>query len=187
MSGFLFKFDLLVWLLLSLLSLFSYSKTLNFVRLRVLMQVSIWLVTIPPGLTPGPLFFSVEIPAPRTAFQCKTPAPGRTNETKIPTPGQNLPTSNAKRSMEKEHNYIKAVSFQIFHNCPFDNFFFRKNKVFASICTTLKINAVWTLKTVRKSWSLWKAKVFLSDYADMCHTHLSRVFPQTKRAAVSRF
>ena len=23
---------------------------------------------------------------------------------------------------------------------------------------------------------MWKAKVFLSDYADMCHTQLSRVF-----------
>ena len=30
----------------------------------------------PPGLTPGPLIFSVKIPAPGTAFQCKTPAPG---------------------------------------------------------------------------------------------------------------
>ena len=24
--------------------------------------------------------------------------------------------------------------------------------------------------------SMWKAKVFLSNYADMCHSHLSRVF-----------
>ena len=23
---------------------------------------------------------------------------------------------------------------------------------------------------------MWKAKLFLSDYADMCHTHFSRVF-----------
>ena len=36
MSGFLFKFNLLVWLLLSLLSLFSYSKALNFAILHVL-------------------------------------------------------------------------------------------------------------------------------------------------------
>ena len=30
----------------------------------------------PPGLIPGPLIFSAEIPAPGTAFQCKTLAPG---------------------------------------------------------------------------------------------------------------
>ena len=78
----------------------------------------------PPGLTPRPLIFSVKIPVPGTAFQCKPPAPGSKNETKIPTPGHNLPSSNAKRSMKKEHNSIKAVSFQIFHNCPFDNFLF---------------------------------------------------------------
>ena len=28
-----------------------------------------------------------------------------------------------------------------------------------------------------------KAKVFLSDYADMCHTHLFLGFPQTKLGA----
>ena len=76
----------------------------------------------PPGLTPGPLIFSVKIPAPRTAFQCRTSAPGSKKKTKIPTPGHNLPSSNAKISMKKEHYSIKAVSFQIFHNCPFHNF-----------------------------------------------------------------
>ena len=73
---------------------------------------------------PGPLIFSVKIPVPGTAFQCKTPAPGSENEAKIPTPRHNLPSSNAKRSIKKEHNFIKSVSFQIFHNCPFDNFLF---------------------------------------------------------------
>ena len=34
--------------------------------------------------------FSIKIPTPRTAFQCKTLAPGSKNETKIPTPGHNL-------------------------------------------------------------------------------------------------
>ena len=63
-------------------------------------------------------------PHPGTAFQCKTPAPGSKKRSKNPTPGHNLPSSNAKRSMKKEHNSIKAVSFQIFHNCPFDNFLF---------------------------------------------------------------
>ena len=69
----------------------------------------------PPGLTPGPL------PKPRTAFQCKTSAPWLKNETEIPTPRHNLPSSNANISMKKEHYSVKAVSFQIFHNCPFDN------------------------------------------------------------------
>ena len=30
----------------------------------------------PPGLTAGPLIFSVKIPTPGTTFQHKTPAPG---------------------------------------------------------------------------------------------------------------
>ena len=88
----------------------------------------------PPGLTPGPLIFFRQNPRPGTAFKCKTLAPGSKNETKIPTPGHKLPSLNAKRSMKKEHNSIKAVSFQIF--------FFRENNVFASLYTTLKINTV---------------------------------------------
>ena len=40
----------------------------------------------PPGLTPGPLIFSIKIPAPRTAFQCKTPAPGSKKRNKNPHP-----------------------------------------------------------------------------------------------------
>ena len=39
------------------------------VKHGLVMQVSIWPVT-----TPGPLIFSVKIPTPGTAFQCKTPA-----------------------------------------------------------------------------------------------------------------
>ena len=46
-----------------------------------------------PGLTPGPLIFSVKIPTPGTVFQCKTPAPGSKKGNKIPTPGHNLPSS----------------------------------------------------------------------------------------------
>ena len=38
---------------------------------------------------------------------------------KNPHPGHNLPSLNAKILKEKEHNSLKAVSFQIFHNCPF--------------------------------------------------------------------
>ena len=76
----------------------------------------------PPGLSPGPLIFSVKIPVPGTTFQYKTPAPGSKKGNKIPTLGHNLPGSNDKISMKKEHNFIRAASFQIFHNCQFDNF-----------------------------------------------------------------
>ena len=34
---------------------------------------------------------------------------------------------------------------------------------------------------------MWKAKVFLSDYADMCHTHLSTVFCRLNLLPVSCF
>ena len=78
----------------------------------------------PPGLTAGPLIFPVKSPPPGQLFNAKLRPPGRKNETKIPTPGHNLPSLNAKRSMTKEHNSIKAVSFQISRNCPVDNFLF---------------------------------------------------------------
>ena len=44
-----------------------------------------WLPSL-PGLTPGPLIFSVKIPAPGTAFQCKTPAPGSKKTKQNPHP-----------------------------------------------------------------------------------------------------
>ena len=34
---------------------------------------------------------------------------------------------------------------------------------------------------------MWKVKVFLSDYADMCHTHLSTVFLRLNMLPVSCF
>ena len=85
-------------------------------------------------------------PHPRDSFSAQNSGPRvKKNETKIPTPGHNLPCSNAKRSMKKEHNSIKAVSFQIFQFSIIVHltiFFFRENKVFASLYTTLKINTV---------------------------------------------
>ena len=62
-------------------------------------------------------------PHPRDSFSVQNSSHRVKNETKIPTPGYNLPSSNAKISMKREHYSIKAVSFQIFHNCPFDNFY----------------------------------------------------------------
>ena len=78
----------------------------------------------PPWADHWATIFSVKIPAPGTAFQRKTPAPGSKNETKIPISRHNLPSLNTKRSMKKEHNSIKAVSFQIFHNLSIWQFSF---------------------------------------------------------------
>ena len=89
--------------------------------------------------SPGPLIFFSKSPL-RTAFQCKTPAPGSRKRHKMPIPGHNLSSSNAKISTKKQHNSIREVSFQIFHNCPFDNFFYRENKIFVSLYRTVKIN-----------------------------------------------
>ena len=70
---------------------------------------------------PGPLIFSIKIPAPGQLFSAKDRPK---NETIIPTPRHNLPSLNAKISMKKEHNTIKAVSFQIFHNLSISQFSF---------------------------------------------------------------
>ena len=112
-----------------------YLKPTNEIYARhVLCRYQFDRLPSPPALTAGPLIFSVKIPTPGTAFQRKTPAPGH-----------NLPCSNAKRSMKKEHNSIKAVSFQIFQFSIIVHltiFFFREYKVFASLYITLKINTV---------------------------------------------
>ena len=56
---------------------------------------------------------------PRNSFSVQNPAPGSQNIKQNPHPGHNLP----KISMKKEHNSMRAISFQIFHHCcPFDNF-----------------------------------------------------------------
>ena len=109
---------------------------------KTLMQVSILLVTIPPGLTPGALIFSVKIPTPGTAFQCKNPAPGSKKRNKIPTPGHNFPGSNAKISMKKEHNSLKQFLSKFSIIVHLTIFFYRENKVFASLYTTLTTDTV---------------------------------------------
>ena len=54
----------------------------------LLMQVSIWPVTIPsPRLTAGPLIFSVKIPAPGQFFSAELWPLGRKNKIKSPPPG----------------------------------------------------------------------------------------------------
>ena len=76
----------------------------------------------PPGLTPEPLIFPVKIPADSVSVQNSGPRVEKTKQS--PHPGHGLPSSNAKISTKNEHNSVRVVSFQIFHNCPFDNFLF---------------------------------------------------------------
>ena len=74
-----------------------------------LPNAGISLTGYPPGLTAGPPIFSVKIPTPGTAFQCKTLAPGSKKRNKIPSPRHNLSSLNAKISIKKDHNFIIAV------------------------------------------------------------------------------
>ena len=58
-----------------------------------------------------------------------------------PHPGHNLPSSNAKISIKKEHTSIKAVSFQISSIIVcLTIFFYCEKKVLASLYVTVKIN-----------------------------------------------
>ena len=45
--------------------------------------------------------------------------------------------------MKKRHNSIRAVSFQVFHCCPFDNFpvLSKESSIPKYFITTVKINA----------------------------------------------
>ena len=68
-------------------------------------------------------------------------------------------------------------------------FFYHENKVFSSLYTTVKMNTaiMQQFEGSSKIMSLWKAKVFLSDYAKMCYTHLSGAFRRLNMLSVSRF
>ena len=79
-------------------------------------------INLTPQANPRATNFFHQKPHPRDSFSVQNSGSQVEKRNKIPTPGHNLPGSNAKISMKKEHNSIKAVSFQIFHNCPFDNF-----------------------------------------------------------------
>ena len=86
----------------------------------------------PPGLTPGPLIFSVKIPAPETVFQCNTPAPGSRKRNKIPTPGIICP-------LECQDINEKETQSSFFPNFHLTIFFYCENNVFASRYTPLRI------------------------------------------------
>ena len=76
-------------------------------------------------------------------FSAKLRSPGRNKRNKIPTPGHNLPSSNAKISMKKDHNSKGAYflsKFSIIVRLTI--FFYHENKVFASFYTTLMIDTV---------------------------------------------
>ena len=73
---------------------------------------------------PRPLIFFLQNPHPRDSFSEQKSGPRVEKRNKNPHPRHNLSSLNAKRSMKKEHNSIKAVSFQIFHNLSIWQFSF---------------------------------------------------------------
>ena len=62
-------------------------------------------------------------PHPRDSFSVQNSGP-RVKKTKQRSshPGITCLVRMPRYQFKKEHYSIKAVSFQIFHNCPFDNF-----------------------------------------------------------------
>ena len=74
----------------------------------------------PPRLTLGPLIFPSKFPPREQLFSAKLWPLGRKRETKSPPSGIICLVRMA--SMKKKRNSIRAVSFQIKYNCPFDNF-----------------------------------------------------------------
>ena len=90
-----------------------------------------------PRANPGPLIFFV---APGTAFQCKTPVPGSKNETKSPPSGiiclVRMLRYQWKRNIILSGQFLSKFSIIVCLTI----FFYRENKVFASLYTTVKIN-----------------------------------------------
>ena len=71
----------------------------------------------PPPADPRATYFFCQNPRPQDSFSVQNSGSWvEKTKQKSPPPGITCPSSNAKRSMKKEHNSIKAVSFQIFHN-----------------------------------------------------------------------
>ena len=131
MANFIFltSFDTQCHISLLHLSVLSHSGETGYMNKRPCNAgINLTSYHPPPRLTPGPLIFSIKIPTPGTALQCKTPAPGSRKRNKIPTPGHNLPGSNAKISIKKKHDSIRAVSFQISIIVHLTIFFYRENK-----------------------------------------------------------
>ena len=68
----------------------------------------------PPGLTAGPLIFFCQNLHPRDSFSVQNSGLRVKNETKVPIPGHNLPSSNAKISIEKGTLFYKSTFFSNF-------------------------------------------------------------------------
>ena len=134
----------------------------------------------PPRADPGPLIVPSKSP-PRDSFSAQNSAPWvKKAKQKSPTAGITC-LVRMPRDQWKRNNSIEAVSFQIFHFSIIVHltiFFSGENKVFTSLYTTLKrlLFEVWGQF---KNQSMLKAKVFLSDYADMCQSPRTKP-PRTK-------
>ena len=160
---------------------------------RIIMQVSIWPVTIPPPPPPPRTdcrttnYFSVKIPAPRTALRCTTPAPGSKNEAKSPPPDI-ICLLNAKISIQNEHNSIKAVFREWFLSkfsiiVRLTVFFYRENKVFACPYKHLRLT-VWKQFENHSHCGRWSIPQWLCRH--VLYTSFLG-FPQTKHAACFTF
>ena len=100
--------------------------SIHFIRMRSGIQhyagINLTGYHSPPGLTPGPLIFFRQNPRSRDGFSVQTSGP-RVEETKQKSPPPGITCQvRMPKIMEKEHNSIKAVSFHVFRNCPFDNY-----------------------------------------------------------------
>ena len=106
----------------------------------VLMQVSIWPVTIPLWANLQVTNFSIKMPTLGTAFQCKPLAAGSKNETKSPPLSiiclVRMLRYQWKRNISLEEKLLSKFSIIV----RLTTFLYRENKVFASLYTTDKNN-----------------------------------------------
>ena len=140
-----------------------------------------------PRLTPGPLIFFVKIPAPGTAFQCKTLAPGSKKGNKIPTPEHNLRSSNSKISMKKEHKSsffpkfpkLSVWRFSFILKMKYSQVVIQQLRLIPQWCNRLKTSSKIIVTTESRSipqWLCWHV-LYTSFWG----------FSQTKHAAYFMF
>ena len=141
----------------------------------LVMQVSIWPATTPPRANPRATNFFRQNPAPGDSFSVQNSGPGSKNKTKSPPQGiiclVRMVRYQWKRNIILWEWFLSKFSIIVCLTI----FFYRENKVFASLYTTVEINAIFWRRFENHS-HCGKPKVFFSDYADMCYTHLSWVF-----------
>ena len=98
-----------------------FSPVISTLDSEELMQVSFdWLPS--PRANRWATNFFRQNPRPGDSFSVQNSGPRVEKMKQNPTPWHNLISSIAKILMKKEHNSIRAVSFQTFHSCPFGNF-----------------------------------------------------------------